>query len=336
MNPTREQIPVSKFRFEDISPGTKTRLELVVDCLPDGQPLVFSTLILRGKCAGKTFLTTGGVHGDEYEGPVAIQDVFDELDPQLLKGTFVAIPILNTPAFTAATREGGWDHQNLARIFPGSPAGTVSERIAHAFSTYIVGQADFYADLHAGGNGYRIKRFAGYQIVDSQSNAVQRAAAIAWGFDLVWGTGGLPGRSLSAARERGVPAIYVEMPGEGRCRPIDRAHAQKGLRNLLAYLDMVPGDFPTAPPQFCFETGTVGSGHLQVDYPSPTSGLFVPAVEVWDSVVKGQSLGQIRHPDGTVLADVPSDHAGRVLFLRTQPRVFAGDCLVFVLEVPIS
>ena len=334
MNQTRKQVPVSEFRIEDVSPGTKTRLELVVDCLPDGQPLVFSTLIVRGNRPGKTFLATGGVHGDEYEGPVAIQDLFDELDPQSLGGTFVAIPILNTPAFTAATREGGWDHQNLARIFPGSPTGTISERIAHAFSTHIVGKADFYADLHAGGNSNQIKRFAGYQIVDSKLNEVQRAAAIAWGFDLVWGTVGLPGRSLSAARERGVPAIYVEMPGEGRCRPVDRSQARQGLRNLLAFLEMMPGNFPATPPEFCFETKTEGAGHLQVDHPSPSSGLFVPAVEVWESVEVGQSLGQIRHPDGTVLADVLSARAGRVLFMRTLPRVFAGDFLAFVLTLP--
>ena len=336
MHPTCEQMSVSEFRLEDVIPGTKTRLDLVVDCLPDGQPLVFPTLLVRGNRPGKTLLTTGGVHGDEYEGPVAIQDVFEELDPGLLNGTFVAIPILNTPAFTAATREGGWDHQNLARIFPGSPKGTISERIAHAFATHIVGQADFYADLQAGGSAYQIKRFAGYQIVNSELNEVQRAAAIAWGFDLVWGTTGLPGRSLSVARERGVPAIYVEMPGEGRCRPDDRAEARQGLRNLLAFLEIVPGDFPTARPEFCFESDTEGAGHLQVDHPSPASGLFVPAVEVWESVEKGQSLGQVRRPDGTVLSDVPSDRAGRVLFLRTLPRVFAGDFLVFVLEIPLD
>ena len=329
-----QQISAAEFRIENVSPGTKLKLELIVDSLPDGQPLVFSTVIVRGRHPGKTLLATGGVHGDEYEGPVAIQDVFDELNPESLRGTFIGIPILNTPAYTAATREGGWDHQNLARIFPGSPTGTISERIASAFANHIVGQADFYADLHAGGNAYRIRRFAGYQVLNSELNELQRAAAIAWGFELVWGTAALPGRSLSAARECGVPAIYVEMSGEGRCRPDDRMLAQQGLRNLLSFLEMMPGDFPRTPPEHCFETNSEGSGHLQIDHPSPASGLFVPAVGVWDSVEQGQTLGEIRHPNGTVLAEIRSQRAGRVLFLRTLPRVFAGDFLVFVLELP--
>ncbi len=131
-----------------------------------------------------------------------------------------------------------------------------------------------------------------------------------------------------------MPAIYVEMPGEGRCRPEDLEQAKQGLRNILAFLQMISGDCPDQPPTYCFETSGEGAGHLQLDHPSPASGLFVPAVDVWESVEKGQSLGQVRHPDGTVLADVPSDRAGRVFFLRTLPRVFAGESLGYVLELP--
>ena len=334
MELTRERVPVSDFKVESLSRGTKTRIDLIVDSLPDGQPLVFSTIIVRGEQPGKTLLTTGGVHGDEYEGPIAIQDVFAELNPEALSGTFIGIPLVNTPAFMTGTREGGWDHQNLARIFPGTATGTISERIAHAFSTYIVGQADFYADLHAAGNLYSIKRFAGYQIRSPELNEVQRAAAIAFGFDLVWGSTALPGRSLSAAADKGVPAIYVEMPGEGRCRPQDLELTKQGLRNIMAYLEMVSGPFPGEPPLYCVETTGEEAGHMQLDHPSPRSGLFVPAVDIWEAVESGQSLGQIRHPDGTVLADVPSDRTGRVLFLRTVPRVFAGEFLLYVLELP--
>ena len=329
-----EELPVSQFKLDAVAAGSKKRLQLLVDTLPDGQPLAFSTLIVRGRTPGKTFLVTGGVHGDEYEGPVAIQDLFHELDPETLRGAFLAIPVLNTPAFVAGTREGGWDHQNLARIFPGSPSGTLSERIAHAFSEHIVGQADFYLDMHAAGNLYAIRRFAGYAVRPPEMNDVQKAGAIALGFDLVWGTTTLSGRSLSAAGDKEVPAIYVEMPGEGRCRSDDRALAREGIRNVMAFLEMAPGDFPRHSPRYCFETLGEEAGHLQLQHPSPASGLFVPAVDIWERVAKGQTLGEIRHPDGTVLADLPSSRSGRVLFMRTLPRVFAGEFLVYVLELP--
>ncbi len=48
--------------------------------------------------------------------------------------------------------------------------------------------------------------------------AVQREAARAFGLPLVWGTAPNEGRSLSAALELGVPAIYCETTGAGGCR----------------------------------------------------------------------------------------------------------------------
>ena len=336
MKPAANQIAVSDFRVDMVPAGSQQRLHLVIDTLPDGSPLIFPCLVARGGQAGKTLLVTGGVHGDEYEGPLAIQEIFEELDVGAMRGTFIGIPILNSPAFIAGRREGGWDGLNLARIFPGRADGYLSQRIAHAFQTYLVGLADLYADLHSGGNLYAIKALAGYQIRPGAMGQTQREAAIAFGLDLVWGTTALPGRSLSAAGDEGVPAIYVEMPGEGRCRPEDLAVNKQGVRNLLAYLNIIDGTFPTQPPPFVIEDKGEEAGHLQLDQLSPTSGLFVPAVELWQKVSVGDCLGWVRHPDGTVLAEIKAERSGRVLLLRTFPRVFSGETLAYILALPGS
>ena len=325
------RIAAADFSVRHFPAGARERVRLVIDRLPDGQDLAFPVLVARGHAPGKTLLVTGAVHGDEYEGPVAIQDVFAELDPGAMCGTFLGVPVTNGPAFAAATREGAWDHQNLARIFPGRRDGTPSERIAHAYSACLLPQADLLLDMHSGGNAYAIHPLAGYQLRQGDVGRIQRAAAIAFGLDLVWGTGGLPGRTLSAAGDRGLPGVYVEMPGEGRCRPGDRSRAARGIRNVLAFLGIVEGGYPVDPPPHLVEMPAPGAGHLQVDHLSPTSGLFVPAVEVWDRVTAGHRLGEVRDPDGTVLAEVASARAGRVLFLRTLPRVVSGDALAYVL-----
>lgn len=329
-----QRLPVERFRAAELPRGVSGRFELVIDRLPDGQHLAFPVVVVRGTEPGKTLLVTGAVHGDEYEGTVAIQDTFAALRAERLRGTFIGIPVMNGPAFAAAQREGPWDHQNLARVFPGSATGTPTLRIAHAFRAYLLPQADLLLDIHSGGNAYAIKHLAGYQVREGDVGRIQRDAAIAFGADLVWGTGGLPGRTLSAAGELGIPAIYAEMRGEGRCRPADVTRACEGIRNVLAYLGMVEGRYPQVPPPFFVEDPRPGAGHLQVDHPSPTSGIFVPAVDLWDRVEAGQPLGDVRHPDGTVLATVPAARSGRVLFLRTLPRVVAGDALAFILTVP--
>ena len=329
-----QSTAVDRFHLDDLPLEFKQRFEVVIDCLPDGQHLALPAVVARGTQSGKTLLCVGAVHGDEYEGAIAIQDIYEELQTDAMQGSFLGIPVMNGPAFVGALREGVWDHLNLARVFPGSATGSPTLRIAHAFHQHLLPQADLLLDIHSGGNAYAIQHLSGYQLREGEVGRIQRQAAIAFGADVVWGTGGLPGRTLSSAGQLGIPAIYAEMRGEGRCRAGDLERAKQGIRNVLAYLGIIEGAYPAAPPSYLVETPGPGSGHLQADHPSPTSGIFVPAVDVWDWVEAGQVIGQIRHPDGTVLAQVPSARSGRVLFLRTLPRVFAGDTVAFVLPVP--
>ncbi len=329
------QIHYTKFRITDFLPGTKTRIHVIVTTLPAGEPLYCAVTLARGQHPGPVCMVTGLVHGDEYEGPVAIQDVFAELDTAAMRGTFFGMPMVNGSAFSYGTREGGWDHLNLARIFPGRKDGLPTERLAHIFQEHLVVQADFLLDMHAGGNLYACKELAGYQVQEGRAGERLHEAAIAFGFDLVWGTEALPGRTLSAAREKGIPAVYVENRGEGRVRPKQRAAAVQGIRNILAFLDIIDGSYPTAEPAFSLQTLGAEAGHLQINYPSPCSGLFVPTVKLWDRVRTSDVLGHVRHPDGTVLAVIRATAPGRIMLLRTLPRVLAGECLVYVLETDL-
>lgn len=392
-----DTMGVEEFAVDKLPPGSKSRVHLVVDRLPGGQALYLPALVARGTRPGKTLLATGGTHGDEYEGMVAIQDVFRELSPEDMAGTFFGIPVLNGPAFAAGARDSGLDGLNLARAFPGSAAGSPTQRIANVFQEQLLGECDLYLDVHSGGGYYAIKELAGYQIRPGEVGEIQREAAVAFGLDLVWATSPMPGRTLSAAWEKGVPAIYVEVGCEGRLRPQSVAKVRRGIMNLLAMLGIQREDCAgvpavvgldssnetdgagstclrqnadttiysgscdvaragrdhretageaahmgfiagrmnplSRPPRYVVEDSAPDSGHLQVDHPSPTSGIFVSAVSLWDRVEDGQALGWVRHPDGTVLAEVPVSRPGRILFLRTFPRVISGDSLAYVLEL---
>ena len=324
-------IPAAEFRLEAVPAGTSQRLHLHVAYSADGSPLLLPLLCVRGIKPGPTLVATGAVHGDEFEGPLAIQKVFAELDPAQMSGAFVGLPVVNPPALAAGTRESGADHLNLARIFPGSATGLPSERIAAAL-TRLFGLADLLLDIHSAGNAFKIKEFAGYVLGNGDLAKMQRQAAIAFGLDLVWGTAPLPGRSLSAARDQGVPAIYVEMQGEGRA-PADRLRrTEQGVRQVLGYLGITSDYFPDQQPEFFKETAAEGSGHLQVQLLAPESGLFVAEVEVWKPVTAGQQLGVLRHLDGRQLAAITAPVSGRVLFIRTFPRVQCGETLGFVLD----
>ena len=72
---------------------------------------------------GPTVLFTGGNHGDEYEGPIALRKLANELKPEQIQGQVIIVPYLNYPAVLAGTRLSPVDGLNMNRSFPGSPDG---------------------------------------------------------------------------------------------------------------------------------------------------------------------------------------------------------------------
>src|SRR5215208_5469439 len=53
-------------------------------------------VIQNGK--GPTALISGGNHGDEYEGQVALMNLARQIDPAQVQGRIIFIPMLNRPA----------------------------------------------------------------------------------------------------------------------------------------------------------------------------------------------------------------------------------------------
>jgi predicted deacylase len=299
----------------------------------DGSAVGLPVLVVRGTAPGKTLLVSAGVHGDEFEGMAALRRVFEGLSPENVSGTFAAVPVANPPAFEAGLRTNPDDRLDLARIFPGDPAGSVTEQLAHALTHRFIRHADLYCDLHSAGQYYAMPPLAGYQLRPEPLLSVQRQAASAFGLPLVWGTPAMPGRSLSAAGDHGVPAIYTEITGEGRCRPADVTRYVHGIEQLLAFLGITGEPLQAHEPAWLVEDIRTNAGFLQVQNRCPVGGLFEADVAVWDVVQQGQRLGMIRDALGVVRHVVQAPHTGRVVFLRTFSRVLAGDAVCTVLEM---
>src|SRR5262249_36971908 len=238
-------------------------------------------------------------------------------------------------AYEAALRTNPDDRQDMARIFPGDPAGTVTEQLACALTHRFIRHADFYCDLHSAGQYYRMPALTGYQLRPEPMLSVQRAAAKAFGLPIVWGTPGLLGRSLSAAAEHDVPAIYAETTGEGRCRPADVEQYVHGIRQLLALLVITLEPLVEHGPKWLIEDNRPGAGFLQVQNRAPVGGFFEPEVAVWDRVEKGQRIGTICDAVGDCRHMVTATQSGRIVFLRTYPRILAGEPVCTVLETPV-
>jgi predicted deacylase len=241
--------------------------------------------------------------------------------------------VVNEAAFARGhrTADDGFD---LARTCPGKPEGTITERIAHAL-TQLIRSADYYIDLHTGGTTLTVWPMTGYVLQgDPAVLEKQRAIARAFGLPVIWGTDPtLHGRSLSVARDAGVPAIYAEYLGGGRSAEAGVRAYMQGCLNVMSHLGMIdqPLVQPGQPP-LVVEDPRPNSGHMQRCYPAPADGCFEPAVELGQPISAGQLLGVVVDPLGETPHEVLSVQTGRVLVLRSFPAVHQGDSLAVILE----
>ncbi|MBY0507905.1 MAG: succinylglutamate desuccinylase/aspartoacylase family protein [Bryobacteraceae bacterium] len=312
--------PLLSFQPENFARGEKHRLRLAVDA-DESLPV----LLARGATPGPVLVASAGVHGDEYEGVRAIFEVFDELDPLRMSGDLLAVPVVNAPAFWHSTRLSPVDGANLARVFPGKPAGTLSERLAHGFAQAIIARASLYLDLHSGGIAFGMPAMVGYAAQDPRG----RAAAEAFGADVIWGHPHLdPGRTISFAASLNIPWLYTEARGAGRIHPDDLAMMKRGIVNLLHHLRVLPGPPTPAPIQHRLW----GDGNTDAGVQAGQSGFLMKCVRVLQRVTAGQCLGRLVDLEGRVLEAYHAPANGLVGLARELPVVRAGDPLFLVVQ----
>lgn len=295
---------------------------------------LFKTIHIKSNSRGPHVLITAGVHGDEYEPVIAAKDLAKKIKRLLIAGEVTIVPLINVAAFKLRSRTAE-DGLDLARICPGNPNGSISERVAAQISGCIT-EADFYIDMHTGGRLFNIYPMAGYMLHSSAEILDrQRAMAMAFNLPVVWGTDSAPnGRTLSVARDANVPAIYIEYGGgESLSESIIKAYEQ-GCINVLASLNML-ADKKKQEDQvkYLVEDYTSNNGYLQGKLPAPCSGFFIPLVSIGQSLKKGALWGWISSISGDDKTAVFADIDGVVLFLRTSTFVHKGDALGGILPI---
>ena len=282
---------------------------------------------------GPRLLITGGVHGDEFEPMVAIRRLISILRDVDIQGSIQLVPVVNEAAFLRGHRvaEDGLD---LARTCPGRVDGTVTERTAHMVSE-LIRQADAYVDLHTGGTELSVFPLTGYQLVSNTDVLdTQRKMAQAFNLPFVWGTSAdHDGRTLSVARDAGVPAIYAEYMGSATMAPDGVQAYVDGCLNVMGMLGLIERKQPTCQVVRVVEDRRMDSGHMQVCTPSPITGIFEASVSLGEMVQQGQLLGTVSDFLGNESHQIRAGYRGVVLVMRTFPRVHQGEMLGVIAEL---
>lgn len=317
-----------EFKLEDMPHPSQQVLYLDVTTLTGGDMLRLAVLVASGSRPGPTIAVLGGVHGDEYEGQHAVRQVFSALDPALMTGTFIGVPVTNVPAFAAASRDSPIDGLNLARVFPGNRTGTPTERIAYYVSNYIIGRADFLIDLHSSGTPSSLPFLVGYYAHDSEPGRKSREAALVFGAPVVRGGAKMiiKGSTVSDATDRGIPWLFTECPAGGWLHQDFADLYTRGVINVMRHMDMLPGPIEMQKPQYYL------NGDAEHNLAAGAAGFLLPRVKPSDRVRKGDLLGQVLGLAGEVLDEVRADCDGVVFFMRANPSIYTGDRAFAVVE----
>lgn len=323
--------PSSKFEIAAVAAGRKQRFAVRVDP-GGGESIDLPVVIAKGVRPGPTLVALGGVHGDEYEGVRAIQEFFASLSPAEMSGSFVGVPVANSPAYFAGTRLSPLDGANMARVFPGDPTGSATERLADFLAGSIIRHADFLIDLHSAGTHYWFPPVIGCDARDGAAGTASRKAAEAFGMPVVWAHPNVsPGRTLSVALELGIPWLYTESVGGARLSREEYPYYRRGLAHLAAHLGILPGAAAEAVERRYF----VGDGDVDQSVIAGRSGFFAPTASLLEAVDQGAVVGEILDLFGDVVETVRSPGSGVVMMLRGRPVVESGEPLcVIAREIP--
>ena len=134
---------------ETIHPGESLSLALPLPELFTCSPVYMNIKIIHGKQAGPCLLLTAAMHGDALNGTEIINRLLKSEALKNIKGTLIAVPVLNVYGFMNRSRylPGGI---NLDSCFPGSSTGTHAARMADLFVTEIFNKADMCIDFQTG------------------------------------------------------------------------------------------------------------------------------------------------------------------------------------------
>ena len=284
-----------------------------------------------GNHAGPTALVMAGNHGDEYPGQVAILKLIRELQPELITGRLILIPALSIPASKAATRLSPLDGKNFNRSFPGNPAGTPSEVLAHYLTTVLFPLADIVIDIHTGGRSTDFVPCAHMHLVPAGPQRQKMLAGTeAWNSEVCFlyadiaGTGLLP----VEAERQGKVVITTEMGGSENVTAAVHKLTQSGLRNVLIQSGILAGEFVPRPKPARW----VQSLNWEDYRFAPESGIYENVVPLGDDVAAGQPVGAIHfleRPDREPVA-VVAQSAGVLVAGRAPSLVTQGDCVAVI------
>ncbi|MEH6503782.1 MAG: succinylglutamate desuccinylase/aspartoacylase family protein [Cycloclasticus sp.] len=303
---------------ETVQPGESKVVHLTLPGLHSETEVSMPVHVVHGKKNGPVLFLSAAVHGDEINGVEIIRRILSLNSIKHLKGTLLAVPVVNVFGFDNHSRYLP-DRRDLNRCFPGGGLGSLAGRLANIFMSEVVCRSDFGIDLHTAAihrdNFPQIRA----DLKADRMDVVSRAFA-----SPVLLHSAPPENSLRYAAEKaGVPVMVYEAGEALRFDEVSIRIGVQGILNVMRELGMLAKSRAKKikPPVVLKSSNWIRASK---------SGILRAQAALGDLVVKGDVLGIISDPAGKAEAVIEATSEGIIIGRSNIPLVYEGEALFHI------
>ncbi len=307
-----------RFAGIEVQAGEQTFIDLPLPSLYSHTPVYLPINVITGKRLGPVLFVCAAIHGDEINGVEIIRRLLKYRQMQSLKGTLIAVPVVNVYGFVSQSRYLP-DRRDLNRSFPGTQKGSMAARLAYTFMQEIVTQCTHGIDLHTGAIGRENLPQVRAKVIGDMPQT--RAMARAFGAPVIVNSEHRDGSLREAVAEHDIPVLLYEAGEALRFDEVSIRAGVKGVINVMRHLGMLSKSRPrksSSEPTIVKSTKWVRA---------PQSGILRAISPLGAEVIKGEVIGWVADPFGNSEEEVCSPNTGIVIGKTNLPLVHEGEAL---------
>lgn len=303
-----------------ILPGERKIVHLDVASLYDYTKLSIPVEVIRGEQEGPVLFISAALHGDEINGTEIVKRLLNKKIYKNLKGTLIAVPIVNVFGFNTRSRYLP-DRRDLNRSFPGSKDGSLAGRLANLFMREIVKKCTHGIDLHTGAQN-RVNLPQVRACLDDPDTSI---IAKEFGMPVILHSQLRDGSLREAARKKNIPMLLFE---GGEALRFEEEVIKAGLQGCISVMKKI-GMIRTSSVKRTPSTKSfVARGSYWVR--APHSGSFTLVKKLGSRIEKGDILAVISDPFGKNRHDVVAGDSGIIVGMSTIPLVNRGEAMFHI------
>jgi hypothetical protein len=303
---------------EQVKAGEVKVVQIPLPGLHSETPIYMPVHVIHGHREGPVLFLSAAIHGDEINGVEIIRRILSLSHLKRLKGTILAVPVVNVYGFNAHIRYLP-DRRDLNRCFPGQEEGSMAGRVAHIFMSEVVARADVGIDLHTAA----IHRDNFPQIRADLQHEHLNTLARSFSAPVLLHSATPEGTLRKAAADISVPVMVYEAGEALRFDEVSIRVAVRGILNVMRELGMMAKGKArkVKPPVLLRSSSWIRASQ---------SGILRAQAKLGDMIHKGDVLGLISDPAGKTDIAIEANSDGIIIGRTNIPLVYEGEALFHI------